>query len=31
MYGEKLLKKLGCNRIQNDEVALNKSIFKKGD
>lgn len=31
MYGEELLKKLGCNRIPNDEVTLNKSIFEKED
>ena len=31
MYGEDLLKKLGCNRIPNDEVTMNNSIFKKED
>ena len=31
MYGEDILKKLGCNRIPNDEVTMNNSIFKKED
>ncbi len=29
MYGSDILKKLGCIRIPNDDVTLNRSIFRK--